>query len=380
MPTTTNRSHQETSFSTAPWAPRQIPVDEPVQRDGIVNQFPRRDNRLPLPTLSEALGEPQTFDLALNGIRREPTESGPLVPVALADKGRPASRRAVLGLPLGLARYLVDTALGRGAGSASNQPLSSGEQGALLYLLDRAAKDWQDAGGAPFSICGLLADRRQVTDYLEPGELWSVGAQICNTALSARASLLLTSLPAQQQTGPSTPGPLPIAGQWPIRLSLEIGHTRLALTEATSLSARDIVLLDTGGHPLFSGSPPLLRVHCGDWHAGAKWLDGQRFEMVSPQEEGIVMNTNKKGSDPIDASLVSTPDDEAAALEVVVSVEIGQVKLSVDQATRLLPGRIIRLEQEVGTDVALKVGDKLIGRGELVDHQGRLAVEITEVR
>ena len=53
--------------------------------------------------------------------------------------------------------------------------------------------------------------------------------------------------------------------------------------------------------------------------------------------------------------------------------------LRVDQAMGLVPGRLLRLDRPVGPEVSLRAGKKLIARGELVDHEGLLAVEITEV-
>ena len=40
---------------------------------------------------------------------------------------------------------------------------------------------------------------------------------------------------------------------------------------------------------------------------------------------------------------------------------------------------MIELDRDVGPEVLLRAGEKLIARGELVDHKGRLVVEVTEV-
>jgi flagellar motor switch/type III secretory pathway protein FliN len=91
------------------------------------------------------------------------------------------------------------------------------------------------------------------------------------------------------------------------------------------------------------------------------------------------METKALDKQVITSTLESSRDEETADMSVVVRVEIGQVELTVDQATNLAPGRMLKLTRDVGPEVDLKVGDRLIGRGEMVEHEGRLAVEVTEV-
>jgi len=66
-------------------------------------------------------------------------------------------------------------------------------------------------------------------------------------------------------------------------------------------------------------------------------------------------------------------------MEVVAQVAVGRITLTVEQALGLVPGRVLALDRKVGPDVWLRVGDKLIARGELVSCDGTLAVEVTEV-
>ncbi len=70
---------------------------------------------------------------------------------------------------------------------------------------------------------------------------------------------------------------------------------------------------------------------------------------------------------------------EHGEMEILVRVEVGEVRMPLGQASGLVPGRVLLLDREVGPKVFLKVGDKLMGYGELVEHDGFLAVEITEV-
>jgi flagellar motor switch protein FliM len=66
-------------------------------------------------------------------------------------------------------------------------------------------------------------------------------------------------------------------------------------------------------------------------------------------------------------------------MQVVVRVEVGQVGMTVEQALGLVPGRVLLLDREVGPGVSLFAGDQLVARGELVEHEGQLGVEIVEV-
>ena len=58
---------------------------------------------------------------------------------------------------------------------------------------------------------------------------------------------------------------------------------------------------------------------------------------------------------------------------------MGDIKLTVKEAQALVPGKVLSLNRDVGPDVSLKVGDRIVAKGELVDYQGTLAVEVKEV-
>ncbi len=79
------------------------------------------------------------------------------------------------------------------------------------------------------------------------------------------------------------------------------------------------------------------------------------------------------------AAILGQSTGDAGSMEVEVLVEVGEVKMTVEQAAGLVPGRILKLDRDVGPEVTLRVGQKRIGRGELVEHEGILAVEVMEV-
>ena len=98
------------------------------------------------------------------------------------------------------------------------------------------------------------------------------------------------------------------------------------------------------------------------------------------EEVTAVLNPPEWDGNPPEWDGESPAGDGSESLEVVVRVEVGEVSMTVEAASKLLPGRIIALDRDVGPGVVLKVGNKVIGHGELVECEGALAVEVTAVR
>ena len=74
------------------------------------------------------------------------------------------------------------------------------------------------------------------------------------------------------------------------------------------------------------------------------------------------------------ASLIATD-----LIQVQVTIRLGGTQLSVAELSRLRPGDVIRLDQEMLDGVDICVGDKVIARGELTtggDGDNRLCVRI----
>ena len=84
-------------------------------------------------------------------------------------------------------------------------------------------------------------------------------------------------------------------------------------------------------------------------------------------------------AEPIEARLDETLREGAAGMEVVLQAEVGRLTLPLEQALALVPGRVLGVDRGVGTTVCLLAGEQLVARGELVESEGQLAVEITEV-
>jgi flagellar motor switch protein FliN len=70
-----------------------------------------------------------------------------------------------------------------------------------------------------------------------------------------------------------------------------------------------------------------------------------------------------------------------AQVPIEVTITVGRVRPTVQELLKLGPDSLLVLDRRVEDPVELYVGDRLIGRGELVetDTEGEIAVRLTEV-
>ncbi|PPR61557.1 MAG: Flagellar motor switch protein FliN [Alphaproteobacteria bacterium MarineAlpha4_Bin2] len=73
-------------------------------------------------------------------------------------------------------------------------------------------------------------------------------------------------------------------------------------------------------------------------------------------------------------------EDEAVYdINVEVTAVLGVATLLVNQLLKLGRGAVVELGQNVGDPVDLRINNRLIGRGEVVVVEDRLAISITEM-
>ena len=75
------------------------------------------------------------------------------------------------------------------------------------------------------------------------------------------------------------------------------------------------------------------------------------------------------------------PTEEEAVYDINVEViaVLGVATLLVNQLLKLGRGAVVELGQHVGDPIDLRINNRLIGRGEVVVVEDRLAISITEM-
>ncbi|MGI6318125.1 MAG: hypothetical protein GX263_06320 [Firmicutes bacterium] len=64
---------------------------------------------------------------------------------------------------------------------------------------------------------------------------------------------------------------------------------------------------------------------------------------------------------------------------LVISVRLGEVKKSIKEIRRMMPGMVLELDHPVNDSLEIYVGDKPIARGEVVVIQEHFGIKITGI-
>lgn len=304
------------------------------------------------------------------------------IPVALTRTSDVCSEKAVLGLPPILAAALMDAALGRPFGWTREvmrvDALSQGEIGALLYALSLAGKDWTDAGGADLVVRGLLEDTDQIADFFGRMPKVEIGALLYTDAV--RHPLRLWCGAPERGGGRVERRIGRTARHWNVRIGLCVGCSSLVLDEISGLALGDKIVLDAWNHPMGRGGPRIPLLLNGKWHRYGRLTREGEIHIAKATEQEATMKAKPSETSALNWPLADSDADDAKKMTVTVRVEAGCLNMPVEQALGLVPGRVIRLDRPVGPEVDIFVGGKLFGRGELVDVDGFMAVEIKELR
>jgi len=111
-------------------------------------------------------------------------------------------------------------------------------------------------------------------------------------------------------------------------------------------------------------------------------LEGGRAELAaapSPADEGESM-TDETGATMQLPALEEGARlaEDLAELPLAVRVEIGNATLAAREWAALGPGDVLVLDRRVGDPVSLRIGGRVLARGELVEVDGAVGVRITE--
>jgi flagellar motor switch protein FliN/FliY len=363
-----------------PFSPASISGAETCARDRLLKRSPIDIGGVVLKELSSLLGEGEV-SLHIAGISSGLVSRQGFAAVALSLTSDARSPKAVLGLDSFFAARVVDATLGRSlrSGSFSVKDCSFGEIGALIFALDRLGKDWLDVGGDSFVVRGLLEDLDQIVDYMdEPLEFEVAGRlHMAETDFPVR---LWCSAPSRNIADKKRS--LRAAFPWNVRVAVCAGWSSLSIDDVSTLAVGDRILLDAWNHPLGKGTAasPSCLFWNRSFHRFGRFISNTEIEVESTPGQEMNMDGKSQSFTPEQKWTLLSDNDDDAGMNVAVRVEVGSLKMPVQEALSLVPGRVIKLDRPVGPEVTVYVGDKLLGRGELVDVDGNMAVEIKELR
>lgn len=246
-------------------------------------------------------------------------------------------------------------------------PMQSLRMGVALQAMPPG---WLDLFGASSALASGAgedagADALELgLSIFEPQARLGLAATLCG---SADALLHALSQPAWQRTDDALALQAPDV---PLRAPVRAGTTTLPLAVVQALTAGDVVpvmcpLFDLAGAGelgianglakavLQLGNQPALELT--EWH---------------PTTKGRTMN------DLLDAPHDSNADDALDELPVTLSFDLGTLELTLAQLKDLGPGSVLRLAGALPPQVVIRAGTRRVGTGELVELDGRLAVEI----
>ncbi len=169
---------------------------------------------------------------------------------------------------------------------------------------------------------------------------------------------------------------------WNVRISVCAGWSTLVVDDIQTLSLGDRIVLDRWNHPLGKGGAPSCILWNHRFQRFGRFKSDREIELKLEFEQEDPMNEQMppSGSEAKWTLSHEIEEDDARGMNVAVRVEVGSLKMTVEEALGLVPGKVIKLDREVGPEVNIYVGDKPFGTGVLVDVDGFMAVEIKELR
>lgn len=194
-----------------------------------------------------------------------------------------------------------------------------------------------------------------------------------NGAQPLRGRLFTTSLGLMLMAGLAAqrePAAGPLAAEaLAVTLRAEIGTTRMPATTLKSLATGDAILLD------HSWTTPDGELWLGTGHWGLRVREeGSGLAITQPfHYTESIMNTDHD-SESNEEGLAALDD-----LPVRLSFDLGERTLTLGEVTTLQVGQVLELATPLSQAVSIRANGGLVGRGELLEIGGRIAVGITSL-
>jgi type III secretion protein Q len=236
---------------------------------------------------------------------------------------------------------LVDALAGGPGGHAAATALTPVEAAAFELLVLEAL----DGACAVPEVEAALAPRLSRRP-VEPPAALAVELDVSAPGASGRARLLLPPAAVRAVAGPPpTAGP---ALALRVAVSVRSGRAAVSAGELAALAAGDVLLLD----PPAAGDGALVL-------PGGARLRG-RYEPDGFHVEEPALTTSERN----------------ALVPILLEIELARVEIPLGELARLEPGAVLPLNLDRRGLVTLRVGERALGRGELVDVEGSVGVRV----
>ena len=292
-------------------------------------------------------------------------------------------------------QHIIDLCLQRQPGGASDFPVAF-DQGVFIQILALAISDLACYAVTDIEIRGVLNSSTQLELFFSNAaeSIWHLQSTLRLDAFQTPCLLvgngLLPDIPPNHLPTRITQS----MGQLPVTFRGVIGHTMLPCDALRQLSEGDVVTIDKLAWPA-SSLPPInavatlikneIHLYSGYVALAANWENLTTIRVNEVKSTGDTHKENNDMNDHMNDPLENTQTHQMASpldpgdADVSCTVEIADLRISVRQLTRLLPGQVIPLNRPVTESVQLVADGQVICRGELVQVADELAIEITEV-
>lgn len=249
--------------------------------------------------------------------------------------------------------------------SVPREEMERGRDGLLAWLVCRGLESLgEEAAGWRF--CGVAASAGELGRLCRGGD--RLGAAWIRISAGFAPGRAVWLEPEESLArAPRAAAEAGVCRDVPVRLSLRLGETELTAEEAGGMRPGDVVCYS-------AESGELHWLMCGGLRLGGR-LEGTRFRLQH-------WSLEPQGGDMGEIHMDEGRTVEALALEglpVPVSIEAGSVQLTVGELSALRCGDVIVLSDPLLAPVNVRAGSRLLGRGELVDVEGRRGVRLLEV-
>ena len=267
-------------------------------------------------------------------------------------------------------RSLDDGSLDRGLTPETVPPDLAGllVEAALTPMIEA----WEQASGRSVAVLGLERDGPETSldgldllvtegERVGSGRAWPLRLACGSQAEAA----LLASWPVVPRG----------ADRLGLPAALRLGATRLPRRVLASLRPGDAVLLETRT----SGPDSAVLVIAESWTALARRGTGDEWQLAEEPRPAQRQGRGIWTMDGDDLSARPAAVADLDAIPVTLTFEVGRLEVPLGELRRMGPGSVLELGRGMGELVEIAAHGRPIGRGELVEVDGAVAVRIVRL-